>query len=249
MGVNLINNYVEALKSHIAQIEMLISMPQFISNNSTDTDDKIEEKEGYQGNERAESERNIANVLKSSSSLLLKIFETTELVKESCMVALETLDDALTFDKIDENKLELETEFLDPLKFVENVMKPFQINAKSADIFLANQCEIHSFELASLSIKGDKFKLNQVIRNLLSNALKFTPSKGEVILTSEIICNSENTINKQVRISVKDSGCGISKENLPRLFGQYVQFNAGALQQGKGSGLGLWIAKSNYHIY
>jgi signal transduction histidine kinase len=47
-----------------------------------------------------------------------------------------------------------------------------------------------------------------------------------------------------LRISVIDSGYGISKDDQKKLFGQYVQFNANELQQGKGSGLGLWIARS-----
>ncbi|RYH20865.1 ATP-binding protein [archaeon] len=49
-----------------------------------------------------------------------------------------------------------------------------------------------------------------------------------------------------VRISVTDTGAGISVQNQKKLFGQYVQFNAAQLQQGKGSGLGLWITKSKF---
>ena len=48
---------------------------------------------------------------------------------------------------------------------------------------------------------------------------------------------------KYLVIEVKDSGAGISPENIEKLFGRYVQFNAGALQNGGGSGLGLWISK------
>lgn len=55
--------------------------------------------------------------------------------------------------------------------------------------------------------------------------------------------------SKRLRITVTDTGYGISKENQTKLFGQYVQFNAAALQQGKGSGLGLWISKSKEAIY
>jgi signal transduction histidine kinase len=50
------------------------------------------------------------------------------------------------------------------------------------------------------------------------------------------------------RFSVSDTGVGISKENQRKLFGQYVQFDAAALQHGKGSGLGLWISKSKLLI-
>ena len=49
-----------------------------------------------------------------------------------------------------------------------------------------------------------------------------------------------------LRVEVIDSGAGISRENMKKLFGQYVQFNANALQKGGGSGLGLWICKGQY---
>jgi signal transduction histidine kinase len=179
------------------------------------------------------------------------IFDTTNLVQESCNVALETLNDALTFDKIDENKLVLEKEFINPVTYVAEIVRPFQINANIAGVSLVNKVlqkksnlDKNSFD--NLAIVGDKFKLNQVIRNLLSNAIKFTPPQGNVIVTTEVISvsNRLDYCEKMVRIMVKDTGCGMSKENLPKLFGQYVQFNAGALQKGGGSGLGLWISKS-----
>jgi signal transduction histidine kinase len=57
-------------------------------------------------------------------------------------------------------------------------------------------------------------------------------------------CDSVGDCLNVVRISVADTGVGISIENQAKLFGQYVQFDAAALQRGKGSGLGLWISKS-----
>jgi signal transduction histidine kinase len=179
-----------------------------------------------------------------------EIFETTDMVKQACNVALETLNDALTFDKIDENKLVLEKESINPISFVEDVIKPFEINANAAEVSLINKKwhkKLHSADsFDSLSIKGDKFKLNQVLRNLLSNAIKFTPPRGTVIVSTEIVSATGGVENceKMVRIQVKDTGYGISKENLPKLFGQYVQFNANVQQKGGGSGLGLWISKS-----
>jgi signal transduction histidine kinase len=170
------------------------------------------------------------------------VLETTSLIKGSCTVALETLNDMLTFDKIDENKLVLELEPVNPYNLVNEVMKPFQINAKDAGVSLSLQCaeaENNFIDSSDRDVNVDKFKINQVLRNLLSNALKFTPRDGEVNMLVETRYE-----NKCVRLSVVDSGCGISKENQTKLFGQYVQFNASALQQGKGSGLGLWISKS-----
>jgi signal transduction histidine kinase len=172
----------------------------------------------------------------------------------------------LTFDKIDENKLVIEVGEVNPWFLVRDVMKPFQINARDAGVILKTEClQSETDWFNKFALRADKFKLNQVLRNFLSNALKFTPSKGTVTVTVEMrrFPNVNNSAQKNisissvriedevssdgniVRFSVKDTGCGISRENQKLLFGQYVQFDAGALQQGKGSGLGLWIAKSN----
>jgi signal transduction histidine kinase len=152
-------------------------------------------------------------------------------------VAVETINDSLTFDKIDENKLVLEKEFINPETFIDEVIRPFEINATIAEVQLTHKKD--QILDCSLAIKGDLFKLNQVLRNLLSNAIKFTPPNGKVTISTEIIPNSKNIDNceNMVRICVQDTGCGMSKENLPKLFGQYVQFNARELQKGGGSGL------------
>ena len=94
-----------------------------------------------------------------------------------------------------------------------------------------------------VAIDGDNSKLKQVMRNLLSNALKFTPSGGTVEVTAELLDKSFGSImevRKCLRIEVTDSGHGISKENQGKLFKQIIQFSPGKLQNGGGSGLGLW---------
>ena len=75
-----------------------------------------------------------------------------------------------------------------------------------------------------------------MFRNLLSNALKFTPSEGTVAVRIGID-------NFTLSVEVQDSGVGISAENQRRLFNEVVQFHAKAHQGGGGSGLGLWISK------
>ena len=94
-----------------------------------------------------------------------------------------------------------------------------------------------------VAIDGDNAKLKQVMRNLLSNSLKFTPSGGTVEVTVELTekCfGSVSEVRQCLRIEVKDSGHGISKENQAKLFKNIVQFSPGKLQNGGGSGLGLW---------
>ena len=101
-------------------------------------------------------------------------------------------------------------------------------------------------------ILADQYKLSQVVRNLVSNALKFTSKPGTVKVSVDVISADSNEVARMLadikgmakssfylRISVTDSGCGISKENQAQLFGGIIQFNPGELQQGKGTGLGM----------
>lgn len=75
-----------------------------------------------------------------------------------------------------------------------------------------------------------------MIRNLVSNAIKFTPPHGRV--TCRLSREAEYIV-----FEVSDTGCGLSEENIQKLFKNVVQFHAKATQDGGGSGLGLWISK------
>ena len=204
---------------------------------------------------------NLPKILQSMIKLAMEIdevAETSKLIKESTAIALDTLNDMLTLDKIEENKLELELDSLDVWSFVSETVRPFRINAMKERVNLSVEClDLESDWPKRYEIIADKFKLKQVLRNFLSNAIKFCKNfeegdgvGGEVKVYVEWFCkNSEQThrLTKGqlfVRVSVSDNGCGLSAEQQAKLFGQYVQFNASKLQKGQGSGLGLWISKS-----
>ena len=78
--------------------------------------------------------------------------------------------------------------------------------------------------------------MSQVLRNFLSNAIKFTPEGGRVTVRV-------NKIHNDLSVEVEDTGAGISPTDICKLFHEVVQFNANALQGGGGTGLGLWISK------
>jgi signal transduction histidine kinase/CheY-like chemotaxis protein len=178
--------------------------------------------------------------------------DTVKKVQDSCKVAVETLDDLLTFDKLDERKLVIEVTELNPWEFLCEAARPFEISAKMLGInFEIMLCEENGNAnwCQRYCIKGDKFKLAQVVRNLCSNSLKFTSSQGTVTVLLKLLQESESKLilspgSRAISITITDTGAGISAENQSKLFGPYVQFNPGKLQQGKGSGLGLWISKS-----
>ena len=83
-----------------------------------------------------------------------------------------------------------------------------------------------------LRVPADLQRLKQVLGNLLSNAVKFTDPGGSISLT---VTEDE----RSVRFEVKDTGIGISREDLPRLFKPFVQLDGGLARRHGGSGLGL----------
>ena len=177
---------------------------------------------------------------------LEEVLEMGEMVRDSLSAALGTLNDLLTFDKLDDNKMHMELEEVDLLPLVEDTTKAFRINAMKEQVDLSvKHMGFDSQE--ELIVKADAIKISQVLRNFLSNALKFSPKvTGEVNVLVEVreraFANSK--VRSAVRVSVQDNGCGISAENRAKMFGKYVQIRASALQKGQGSGLGLWISKS-----
>jgi signal transduction histidine kinase len=84
-------------------------------------------------------------------------------------------------------------------------------------------------------VAGDERRIRQVIFNLLTNAVKFTPPGGSVDVRAK-------PVNGEVRVSVADTGRGIAGEDLRRIFEEFQQTEAG-IEQGEGTGLGLALSK------
>jgi signal transduction histidine kinase len=84
-------------------------------------------------------------------------------------------------------------------------------------------------------VSFDKDKITQVLSNLVNNAIKFT-KEGRITITTS---KREDTI----QVSVSDTGCGIKKGNLPRLFHEFEQLETTGVKKTRGTGLGLAIAK------
>lgn len=118
--------------------------------------------------------------------------------------------------------------------------------------------DIESQDLLDQLVVGDKARLSQVVPNVISNAIKFTPKNGSITVKSTWIVatvGESTVINLQdgvkesvhqtgwIQIEVIDSGNGMTKKQLEQVFESGVQFNANKNQKGGGSGLGLFIAK------
>ena len=109
-------------------------------------------------------------------------------IEESVDNAIAVLNDLINYDKLDLGKMTLDLELIDPWRLISSSVKPFKVQARHGNIELTLTMEVDNQliseeaheELRLLRLYGDRMKLSQVIRNLLSNALKFTPSGGRV---------------------------------------------------------------------
>ncbi len=152
---------------------------------------------------------------------------------------LNLLNDILDFSKIESGKLELESIPFDLKDITEDLAELMSVRAKEKALELIMRYVPHTARY----LVGDPTRIRQVISNLLSNAIKFT-DKGYVLLTIEEVSNPETPENKSLlRISVQDTGIGISKRKQIRIFEKFLQADASTTRKYGGTGLGLAICK------
>ena len=94
---------------------------------------------------------------------------------------------------------------------------------------------------------GDQNRIQQVLVNLISNSLKFTPRNGEIQINANLLAqkpqNDQRVKNVQIEISVIDNGTGISEEGISKLFIQFNKLDENKDQNAGGTGLGLSICQ------
>ena len=159
-----------------------------------------------------------------------------EVVRSSSENLLALINDILDFSKIEAGKLNLEEIDFDLRTTVEDAIEMLAIKAHEKGLELA--CLIAP-EVPSLLI-GDPGRLRQIIVNLAGNAVKFT-HKGEVVVSVENVHESDQAV--VLKFIVKDSGIGISEENLRGLFTMFTQVDGSTTRKYGGTGLGLAISK------
>lgn len=109
------------------------------------------------------------------------VIDTVDDIYSSCEIAMSILNDLLTFDKMEGGKMNLELEYVNCCDYMGSLAKPFNVNARDKQIaFSINLEDVSSDFEKNAYVKVDHSKMGQVVRNLISNALKFTPDGGTV---------------------------------------------------------------------
>ena len=160
-----------------------------------------------------------------------------EAVQASGRHLLGVINDILDFSKIESGHLELEQIDFSLVDAVEEALAMFAQPAEAKGLELAVQFIPHD---APLALRGDPFRLRQVVSNLLGNALKFT-DEGEIAVRVSLVEQSDS--EAAVRISVDDTGIGIAAEARDKIFEHFSQADGSTTRQYGGTGLGLAICR------
>lgn len=157
-------------------------------------------------------------------------------IRKSSAHLLALINDVLDFSKIDAGKLELETAPFDLEEAIFDVMDMLSPLAAQKHIDMA----FYFADNVPKHVIGDTLRVKQILTNLISNAIKFTPD-GEIIVRARM---EHDDIGKCVlHFSVQDSGIGLSGTDRKRLFESFSQGDASVTRQFGGTGLGLAISK------
>jgi signal transduction histidine kinase/DNA-binding response OmpR family regulator len=163
------------------------------------------------------------------------------IIRSSAYSLLGIINDLLDFSKIEAEKFELEKQ-------------PFKLDTildRVADLFIKKAVEKHIEVLFDIDINtpralcGDVLRLQQILINLVSNAVKFTGKGGVILIGVKAESPPKHADKHQTRLNfyVKDTGIGMPPEFLPNLFNPFTQADASSTRKYSGTGLGLSICK------
>ncbi len=162
--------------------------------------------------------------------------EYSETIERSANALLSIVNDILDFSKIESGKMELDRVNFNLVDVLDDVCDIFKLQFEKKSVEL-----IHSYDPAMpLDFIGDPDRLRQILINLVGNAYKFT-EKGEVVVYAKLHKQQQDRVC--VHFSVKDTGIGISKEQIARLFSAFTQADSSTTRKYGGTGLGLTISR------
>ena len=161
--------------------------------------------------------------------------ENAKIISKSAKSLLHIINDVLDISKMENGKLEVELSEFSLFDLTENIVELFSINANDKNIKFVYSVDP---KLPHLII-SDSTRLQQVISNLLSNAIKFTSEYGKIYFKIEVL--NQNNETAKIRFSVKDSGIGMTPEQLKIIFNPFSQADSGISRKFGGTGLGLAI--------
>ena len=172
-------------------------------------------------------------------------------VHSSSKHLLSLINDILDLSKVEAGKLEYEPSLVKIRDILENSLVMIKEKTLKHGINVTTD-----LDGIPESIHADERKLKQILYNLLSNAVKFTPKDGSICLAAKRICNGDkqiqnlsNSETSYLQISVEDSGIGLKKEDIAKIFQPFEQVENSSSRRFQGTGLGLSLTKSLVELH
>ncbi|NQZ56534.1 MAG: response regulator, partial [Lentisphaeraceae bacterium] len=159
----------------------------------------------------------------------------SRIINQSATSLLEILNDILDIAKIESGKIQVEARIFDLPIFLTETLEILAVQARQKGL----NFDCHFLSLPDY-IVGDSNLLGQVLRNLVSNAIKFT-KKGSISIHAETLERKKNTV--KLIFKIKDTGIGIPKDKLQSIFKSFTQASSSTTRLYGGTGLGLSISK------
>jgi CheY-like chemotaxis protein len=159
-----------------------------------------------------------------------------EMVRDSARSLLDILGDILDISRIEARKLEIRVKRFDLVQAIETVLGEFELDARDRRLYLQRELSPGLPE----NVAGDPVRFAQVLRNLVSNAFKFTEKGG---ITVEAVVDEIREGHVSLRIAVEDTGVGIPADRMKDLFQEFSQLGEHYSRRYGGTGLGLAISR------
>ena len=159
-----------------------------------------------------------------------------KIIKESTESTYKLIENLLEWSRLESGKMKYNPALQNMFMIVEDTRILLNQNARMKNINLRNKLGHQSF------VWGDDTMLQSLVQNLISNAIKFTPTNGIIEVT-------ENQFDSYIEYTVSDTGIGIKESDIEKLFRIDMSFSTKGTQQEKGTGLGLVLCKEIVNIH
>jgi PAS domain S-box-containing protein/excisionase family DNA binding protein len=164
--------------------------------------------------------------------------EACRVIERNARTQKQLIEDLLDMSRIISGKMRLDVQRLDPVTVIEAAIATIKPSADLKGVRIE-----HSLDpLCGVMISGDASRLQQVIWNILANAVKFTPAGGRIRVQGQ-------AVNGHVELMISDNGQGIGPDFLPQLFERFRQADASTTRKHGGLGLGLAIVKQLIELH
>src|SRR5207247_2356086 len=171
-----------------------------------------------------------ALALESEQGLPESVHESLHMIRRNVELEARLIDDLLDLTRVSKGKVQLNFEVVDAHTLLRNAIEICQVEIEQKHLALRVD-----FAAQKVHLRADSARLQQIFWNLIKNAVKFTPTGGQISISTS------NDRENHLRVEIADTGMGIEPESLPKIFDAFEQ---GARTQFGGLGLGLAISKT-----